>query len=86
MKPTACSFWIALAVLISLVGLAPAQSPQVGQAEVKIGGQAAVASSPSAFGFLLLHRGEATQVALMGRSPSMLVSVSEAMAVRCAKS
>ncbi len=52
-----------------------AAAPQVNPAEVRIGGQPAVPSSPSAFGFSLLHGGNAAQVALMGRLPAMLVSV-----------
>jgi hypothetical protein len=79
-------FWVAMAVALLLVsaGLAGAQSPQFGKAEVKIGGRSATPSSPSAFGFLLLHRGEAAQVALMGRSPEMLLSLREGQEVEIA--
>jgi len=72
---------IAFASTLLPAGLLPAQTLQFGEAEVKVGGRSAVPSSPSAFGFLLLHRGEAAQVALMGRSPAMLVSLREGQEV-----
>ena len=83
MNRMGCWFCTAVALTAMLWGprISSAQSPQIGQAEVKIGGQPAVLSSPSAFGFLLLHRGEQAQVALMGRSPRMVVSVREGQEV-----
>jgi len=79
-------FWVAIAVTLPLAsaGLVRAQTPQSAPAEIKIGGQPAVPSSPSAFGLLLLHRGQQAQVALMERLPRMIVSVREGQEVEAA--
>jgi hypothetical protein len=59
-------------------------APEVGQAQVRIAGKDAVASSPSAVGFLLLFRDAGSQVAMMGRSPGCVVSAVAAETVEIA--
>jgi hypothetical protein len=58
-----------LAGTVLLPCVSSAAAPQVVKAEVRIKGQPAEASSRSAFGFLLLYRGDGSQVALTGKSP-----------------
>lgn len=56
-------------VLIALVLCVPAAAPgaEVAPAAVQFASQPAAVSSPSAFGFLFLHHGEAAQAAWLGR-------------------
>ncbi|MGQ9576903.1 MAG: hypothetical protein ACUVUC_16490, partial [Thermoguttaceae bacterium] len=70
-----CPLAIAALVAAALRGGTGRADPQIKPAEVRIGGQPAVPSSPSAFGMLLVHRGQQSQIALMDRLPGMVVSL-----------